>query len=213
MDTLRALRAIDNIKKVFIRSGIRYDYLMYDKDDTFFDELVQYHISGQLKVAPEHISAKVLDKMGKPRKELYLKFVEKYHKKNEQFHKKQFLVPYLMSSHPGSDLEAAIELACYLKKIHYVPKQVQDFYPTPGTLSTAMYHTGLDPRTLKPVYVAKTYEEKAMQRALMQFNYPKNYHLVHKALIRAGRQDLIGFGSKCLIPPYQKQTQKDRRKK
>ncbi len=213
VDTLRALRAIDNIKKVFIRSGIRYDYLMYDKDDTFFDELVQYHISGQLKVAPEHISAKVLDKMGKPRKELYLKFVEKYHKKNEQFHKKQFLVPYLMSSHPGSDLEAAIELACYLKKIHYVPKQVQDFYPTPGTLSTAMYHTGLDPRTLKPVYVAKTYEEKAMQRALMQFNYPKNYHLVHKALIRAGRQDLIGFGSKCLIPPYQKQTQKDQRKK
>lgn len=213
VDTLRALRAIPNIKKVFIRSGIRYDYLMYDKDDTFFDELVQHHISGQLKVAPEHISAKVLDKMGKPRKELYLKFVEKYHKKNEQFHKKQFLVPYLMSSHPGSDLEAAIELACYLKKIHYIPKQVQDFYPTPGTLSTAMYHTGLDPRTLKPVYVAKTYEEKAMQRALMQFNDPKNYHLVHKALIKAGRKDLIGFGPKCLIPPYQKQTQKDRRKK
>lgn len=213
VDTLRAIRAIPNIKKVFIRSGIRYDYLMYDKDDTFFDELIQHHISGQLKVAPEHISAKVLDKMGKPRKELYLKFVEKYNQKNKQFHKNQFLVPYLMSSHPGSDLEAAIELACYLKKIHYIPKQVQDFYPTPGTLSTAMYYTRLDPRTMKPVYVAKTYEEKAMQRALMQFNDPKNHHLVQRALIQAGRKDLIGFKPKCLIPPYRKQNGKDQRKK
>lgn len=201
VEMLRAVRELPNVKKVFIRSGIRYDYLMHDKDETFFDELVQHHISGQLKVAPEHISAKVLDKMGKPRKELYLKFVEKYYEKNKQFEKNQFLVPYLMSSHPGSDLEAAIELACYLKKIHYTPKQVQDFYPTPGTLSTAMYYTGVDPRTMKPVYVAKTYEEKAMQRALMQFTYPQNYDLVYKALKQAGRDDLIGTSPKCLIPP------------
>lgn len=200
VDILRELRSLPSVKKVFIRSGIRYDYLMYDKDDTFFDELVQHHISGQLKVAPEHISAKVLDKMGKPRKELYLKFVEKYYAKNEQFGKNQFLVPYLMSSHPGSDLESAIELACYLKKIHYTPKQVQDFYPTPGTPATCMYYTGLDPRTMKKVYVAKTYEEKAMQRALMQFTYPQNYDLVYKALKQAGRLDLVGNTPKCLIP-------------
>lgn len=200
VEILRELRSLPSVKKVFIRSGIRYDYLMYDKDETFFDELVQHHISGQLKVAPEHISAKVLDKMGKPRKELYLKFVEKYYEKNEQFHKNQFLVPYLMSSHPGSDLEAAIELACYLKKIHYTPKQVQDFYPTPGTPATCMYYTGLDPKTMKKVYVAKTYEEKAMQRALMQFTYPQNYDLVYKALKQAGRLDLVGNSPKCLIP-------------
>ena len=204
VDVLRAIRALPNIKKVFIRSGIRYDYLMYDDDDTFFNELIQYHISGQLKVAPEHISAKVLDKMGKPRKELYLKFTQRYEEKNKQLHMKQYLVPYLMSSHPGSDLEAAIELACYLKKIHYIPKQVQDFYPTPGTLSTAMYYTGMDPRTMKKVYVAKTYEEKAMQRALMQFTYPQNYHLVEKALRMAHREDLIGYGPKCLIKPNNK---------
>ncbi|MGL5540208.1 MAG: YgiQ family radical SAM protein, partial [Erysipelotrichaceae bacterium] len=173
VEVLRELRSLDKVKKVFIRSGIRYDYLMYDRDDTFWDELVQHHISGQLKVAPEHISAKVLDKMGKPRKELYLKFTEKYQAKNAQFNKNQFLVPYLMSSHPGSDLEAAIELARYLKSIRYTPKQVQDFYPTPGTPATCMYYTGLDPETLKPVYVAKTYEEKLMQRALMQFSYPQ----------------------------------------
>ena len=209
VEILRAVRALPKIKKVFIRSGIRYDYLMYDEDDTFFNELIQHHISGQLKVAPEHISAKVLDKMGKPRKELYLKFVQRYEEKNRQFQKNQFLVPYLMSSHPGSDLEAAIELACYLKKIHYIPKQVQDFYPTPGTLSTAMYYTGMDPRTMKKVYVAKTYEEKAMQRALMQFTYPQNYHLVEKALRQAGREDLIGFQPKCLIKP-QNQNQNRR---
>lgn len=208
LDTLRELRKLPNVKKVFIRSGIRYDYLMYDKDESFFDELVQHHISGQLKVAPEHISAKVLDKMGKPRKELYLKFVEKYHEKNKQFGMNQFLVPYLMSSHPGSDLEAAIELACYLKKLHYTPKQVQDFYPTPGTLSTCMYYTGVDPRNMKPVYVARTYEEKAMQRALMQFTYPQNYDLVYKALQQAGRMDLVGTSPKCLIKPrFQKGSQ------
>lgn len=200
LDILRAVRALPKIKKVFIRSGIRYDYLMYDKSDAFFDELVKYHISGQLKVAPEHINAEVLDKMGKPRKELYLQFVEKFKKKNEAFQMNQFIVPYLMSSHPGSDLHAAIELACYLKKIHYTPKQVQDFYPTPGTPATCMYHTGLDPRTMRPVYVAKTYEEKAMQRALMQFTYPQNYDLVYKALNEAGRLDLVGDGIKCLIP-------------
>lgn len=201
LDILRELRALPNIKKVFIRSGIRYDYLMYDKDETFFDELVQYHISGQLKVAPEHISAKVLDKMGKPRKELYLKFVEKFKQKNEFYGKDQYIVPYLMSSHPGSDLEAAIELAQYLKKIRHTPQQVQDFYPTPGTASTCMYYTGIDPKTMKKVYVAKTPEEKAMQRALMQFTYPKNYKLVEKALRQAGREDLIGTSPKCLIPP------------
>lgn len=200
VDILRSLRKIDGVKKVFIRSGIRYDYLMYDKDDTFFHELVEHHISGQLKVAPEHISAKVLDKMGKPRKELYLKFVDKYKQINEEHGKKQFIVPYLMSSHPGSDLDSAIELAQYLKKIHHTPQQVQDFYPTPMTLSTTMYYTGVDPRTLKPVYVAKTYEEKAMQRALMQFTYPQNYHLVYKALKQANRLDLVGNKPNCLIP-------------
>lgn len=200
LEILRAVRTLPRVKKVFIRSGIRYDYLMYDKNDEFFDELVQHHISGQLKVAPEHINAAVLDKMGKPRKELYLKFVDKFKQKNEQFNKNQFIVPYLMSSHPGSDLQAAIELACYLKKIRYTPKQVQDFYPTPGTPATCMYYTGLDPNTMRPVYVARTYEEKAMQRALMQFTYPQNYDLVYKALKTAGRMDLVGNSSKCLIP-------------
>ena len=201
VDMLDAVRALPKVKKVFIRSGIRYDYLMYDKDETFFDRLVKYHISGQLKVAPEHVSAKVLDKMGKPRKELYLKFVDKYYEKNEKLGMKQFLVPYLMSSHPGCELEDAIELACYLKKIHHTPKQVQDFYPTPGTLATCMYYTGLDPRSMKPVYVAKTFEEKLEQRALMQFSYPKNYDIVYRALKKAHREDLIGYGPKCLIPP------------
>lgn len=200
VDMLDQVRALPNVKKVFIRSGIRYDYLMYDKDETFFDRLVQHHISGQLKVAPEHVSAPVLDKMGKPRKELYLRFVDRYYEKNKQFGKKQFLVPYLMSSHPGCDLNSAIELACYLKKIHHTPKQVQDFYPTPGTLATCMYYTGLDPRNMKPVYVAKTYDEKLEQRALMQFSYPKNYEIVYRALKKAHREDLIGNGPKCLIP-------------
>lgn len=208
LDILRELRTLPKVKKVFIRSGIRYDYLMYDQDETFFDELVQHHISGQLKVAPEHISAKVLDKMGKPRKELYLKFVEKFKQKNEQFGKDQYIVPYLMSSHPGSDLEAAIELAQYLKKIRHTPQQVQDFYPTPGTASSCMYYTGVDPKTMKKVYVAKTSEEKAMQRALMQFTYPKNHAIVEKALRQAGREDLIGTGPKCLIAPRHSQGSK-----
>lgn len=189
------------MKKVFVRSGIRYDYLMYDQDDTFFKELVKNHISGQLKVAPEHISDQVLDKMGKPHRQLYEKFVDKYQRLNKEMGMNQFLVPYLMSSHPGSDLNSAIELAEYLRDIHHQPEQVQDFYPTPGTLSTAMYYTGLDPRDMSPVYVAKTPKEKAMQRALMQYRNPKNYHLVYEALIQAKRQDLIGFDKKSLIKP------------
>jgi len=210
---LRKLREIPNVKKVFIRSGIRYDYLMYDKDDTFFKELIQHHISGQLKVAPEHIAPKVLDMMGKPRKELYMKFVEKYYRLNDKYHKNQYLVPYLMSSHPGSDLDAAIELAEYLRDIHHQPEQVQDFYPTPGTLSTAMYYTEMDPRDLTPVYVPKTPHEKAMQRALMQYKNPRNYDLVYEALVTAGRQDLIGNGPKCLIRDKKGQQPKQQNQK
>ena len=198
---LRKLRQLDGVKKVFVRSGIRYDYLMYDENETFFKELVQHHISGQLKVAPEHISDKVLDKLGKPRRQLYEKFVDKYQQMNKELKMNQYLVPYLMSSHPGSDLESAIELAEYLRDIRHQPEQVQDFYPTPGSLSTAMYYTGLDPRDMSPVYVAKTPKEKAMQRALMQYKNPKNYHLVYEALMLANRQDLIGFEKKSLIKP------------
>ena len=201
LSLLKKLRNLDGVKKVFVRSGIRYDYLMYDKDDTFFKELIKHHISGQLKVAPEHISDQVLDKMGKPRRQLYEKFVDKYQYLNEKAGMNQYLVPYLMSSHPGSDLNSAIELAEYLRDIHHQPEQVQDFYPTPGTLSTAMYYTGLDPRDMTPVYVAKTPKEKAMQRALMQYRNPKNYHLVYEALTIAHREDLIGFGPKALIKP------------
>ncbi len=205
LNLLRSLREMPNVKKVFVRSGLRYDYLMHDKDDTFFRELCQHHISGQLKVAPEHISADVLNKMGKPQKEVYQEFVAKYHKINEELGLKQFLVPYLMSSHPGSTLKDAIELAVYLKNHKYRPEQVQDFYPTPGTLSTCMYYTGLDPRTMEKVYVPKTAHEKAMQRALIQYHKPKNYHLVHDALLKAGRLDLIGFGKHCLIRPKKKE--------
>ena len=203
---LRKLRELPSVKKVFVRSGIRYDYLMYDKDDTFFKELVQHHVSGQLKVAPEHISPKVLDKMGKPHKELYMKFVEKYYRLNDAYHKNQYLVPYLVSSHPGSDLDAAIELAEYLRDIHHQPEQVQDFYPTPGTLSTAMYYTGMDPRDKTKVYVPKDPREKAMQRALMQYRHPRNYDLVYEALVKAKRQDLIGNGPKCLIKDKKKRS-------
>jgi len=201
LSLLKKLRNLDGVKKVFVRSGIRYDYLMYDKDETFFKELIKHHISGQLKVAPEHISDQVLDKMGKPRRQLYEKFVDKYQYLNKEMNMNQFLVPYLMSSHPGSDLNSAIELAEYLRDIHHQPEQVQDFYPTPGTLSTAMYYTGLDPRDMKPVCVAKSAKEKAMQRALMQYRNPKNYHLVYEALVMSKRQDLIGFHSKALIKP------------
>ncbi|MGM9890242.1 MAG: YgiQ family radical SAM protein [Floccifex porci] len=196
---LKELSSLEGVKKVFVRSGIRYDYLYYDSDDTFFKELIKNHISGQLKVAPEHISNRVLDKMGKPGRNIYEKFVEKYNRLNKELHKDQYLVPYLISSHPGSDLKAAIELAEYLRDIHHQPEQVQDFYPTPGTLSTAMYYTGLDPRDMKPVYVARTPKEKAMQRALMQYKNPRNYDLVYEALKLEHREDLIGNDSKCLI--------------
>ncbi|PRR84603.1 YgiQ family radical SAM protein [Clostridium vincentii] len=199
LSVLKRIRGINGIKKVFIRSGIRYDYLIYDKDDTFFKELCEHHISGQLKVAPEHVSPKVLKQMGKPTREVYDKFVNKYHEVNKKLDKKQFLVPYLMSSHPGSDLNAAIELAQYVKEMGYIPEQVQDFYPTPGSLSTTIYYIGYNPLTGEEVYIPKTQSEKDMQRALIQFAVPKNYEKVKKALIMAGREDLIGNGNKCLI--------------
>ena len=201
LDILREVRQLDKVKKVFVRSGIRYDYLMYDKNEEFFKELVQHHISGQLKVAPEHISDDVLDKMNKPKRELYDRFVKRYYEINKKYDKNQFLVPYLMSSHPGSTLKDAIELALYIKGLGYYPEQVQDFYPTPGTLSTCMYYTGLDPRTMEEVYVPRTKEEKAMQRALIQYRNPKNYNLVLKALKQAKREDLIGFDKHSLIKP------------
>lgn len=198
---LRKLRDLPGVKKVFIRSGIRFDYVLADPDDSFLRELCEHHVSGQLKVAPEHISKKVLDKLGKPSPEVYKKFVERYNRMNEKLGKKQYLVPYLMSSHPGATLTEAVELAEYLRDIHYMPEQVQDFYPTPSTISTCMYYTGLDPRDMTPVYTATNPHEKAMQRALMQYRNPKNYDLVKEALERAGRTDLIGFGPQCLIRP------------
>jgi len=201
---LRKLRELPNVKKVFIRSGLRYDYLLSDKDDVFFRELCEHHISGQLKVAPEHISGSVLSKMGKPGRDVYERFVKKFHKFNEALGKKQFLVPYLMSSHPGATLRDAIELAEYLRDIRYMPEQVQDFYPTPGTLSTCMYYTELDPRTMEKIFVPKTAHEKAMQRALIQYRKPQNYNLVAEALGKAGRTDLIGYGKKCLLKPRRK---------
>ena len=196
---LRKLRKIPGVKKVFVRSGIRFDYLLADKKDTFFRELVQYHISGQLKVAPEHVSDAVLSRMGKPRNAVYNRFVDKYFALNKQYGMNQYLVPYLMSSHPGSTLKEAIELAEYIREMGYNPEQVQDFYPTPSTLSTVMYYTGLDPRTMDRVYVPTDPHEKAMQRALIQYRNPKNDHLVREALLIAHREDLIGSGPKCLI--------------
>ncbi len=201
LNILRKLRELPNVKKVFIRSGIRYDYLIHDKDESFFNELVEHHVSGQLKVAPEHISNKVLGKMGKPNKEVYEKFSDKFYRINKKKGKNQFLVPYLMSSHPGSQLEDAIELALYLKKNNLSPEQVQDFYPTPGTLSTCIFYTEIDPYTNEKVYVPKSKDEKAMQRGLIQYKNPKNYHLVKKALQKANRDDLIGFDKDCLIRP------------
>lgn len=198
---LRRLRSLPGVKKVFIRSGIRFDYLMADRDDTFFRELVEHHVSGQLKVAPEHISDTVLARLGKPKKEVYERFVKKYYRLNEQLGKKQFLVPYLMSSHPGSTLKEAIELAEYLRDLGYMPEQVQDFYPTPSTVSTVMYYTGIDPRNGQSVYVCRNPHEKAMQRALIQYRNPNNYNLVREALVKGGREDLIGFDKKCLIRP------------
>ncbi len=196
---LRKLRKIPGVKKVFVRSGIRFDYLLADKKDTFFKELVQYHVSGQLKVAPEHVSDAVLSRMGKPRNAVYNRFVDKYFALNRQYGMDQYLVPYLMSSHPGSTLKEAIELAEYIRDMGYNPEQVQDFYPTPSTLSTVMYYTGLDPRTMEKVYVPTDPHEKAMQRALIQYRNPKNYYLVREALLKAHREDLIGSGPKCLI--------------
>lgn len=201
IELLRKLRALPKVKKVFIRSGLRFDYIMADPDPTFLEELCKYHISGQLKVAPEHVCPAVLEKMGKPTREVYDAFVERYKQVNAKLGLKQYLIPYLMSSHPGSDLNAAVELACYLHDTGFYPEQVQDFYPTPGTLSTCMFYTGLDPRTMKPVFVARAPQEKAMQRALMQYRSPQNQPLVRKALRLAGREDLIGYGKNCLVPP------------
>lgn len=201
---LRKLRELPGVKKVFIRSGIRFDYLLADKSDTFFRELVEHHVSGQLKVAPEHISDAVLSKMGKPSRNVYEQFVRKYDKINKSLGMKQFLVPYLMSSHPGSTLKEAVELAEYLRDLGYMPEQVQDFYPTPSTVSTVMYYTGIDPRDGKAVYVCKNPHEKNMQRALIQYRDPSNYDLVYEALTKAGRKDLIGFDKKCLIRPRKK---------
>jgi uncharacterized radical SAM protein YgiQ len=203
---LRKLRELPEVKKVFIRSGIRYDYLMLDKNDDFFTELCEHHISGQLKVAPEHVADRVLEKMGKPGRKIYEGFVKKFYEINRHIGKEQYLVPYLISSHPGSDLNAAVELAEYLKATGYTPEQVQDFYPTPGTLSTCMFHTGLDPRNMKPVYVPKSPREKAMQRALLQFKRKENLPLVREALKAAGREDLIGYGKKCLVRPEEHST-------
>lgn len=199
IDILRDLRKLDGVKKVFIRSGIRFDYLLEDESDEFFRELVEHHISGQLKVAPEHCSDIVLDKMGKPHIEVYKRFQDEFYRKTNQAGKEQYLVPYLMSSHPGSTLKEAVELSLYLKREKIHPDQVQDFYPTPGTISTCMYYTGLDPYTLKEVYVAKSPHEKALQRALLQYFKPQNKDLVVEALIKAGRRDLIGTGKNCLI--------------
>lgn len=198
---LRKLRAIPGVKKVFVRSGIRYDYMLEDKNGDFFSELVKYHISGQLKVAPEHCIDSVLDYMGKPHIGVYEKFMDKYRRLNDKYSKEQYIVPYLMSSHPGSTLQDAVALAEYLNKTGRQPEQVQDFYPTPGTVSTCMYYTGIDPMTMQPVYVAKNFHDKAMQRALLQWKRPDKRKLVIEALKEAGREDLIGFGPGCLVRP------------
>jgi len=198
---LRKLREIPKVKKVFIRSGIRFDYLLADKSREFLRELCEHHVSGQLKVAPEHVADPVLKRMGKPEASVYNQFVKEYKAMNQKIGKEQYLVPYLMSSHPGSTLKEAVELAEYLRDLGYMPEQVQDFYPTPSTISTCMYYTGLDPRTMEEVYVPKNPHEKAMQRALIQYRNPKNYDLVYEALKKAGREDLIGFDKKCLIRP------------
>ncbi|MCI8743125.1 MAG: YgiQ family radical SAM protein [Lachnospiraceae bacterium] len=205
LELLGKLRRLPGVKKVFIRSGIRFDYLLADKSRQFLKELCQYHVSGQLKVAPEHVSDSVLKSMGKPEHAVYRQFVREYEDMNRRLGKDQYLVPYLMSSHPGSGLKEAVELAEYLRDLGYMPEQVQDFYPTPSTLSTCMYYTGLDPRTMEPVYVPLSPHEKAMQRALIQYRDPKNYELVVEALRKAGRTDLIGFDKKCLVPPRKMQ--------
>lgn len=201
IELLKKLRELPKVKKVFIRSGIRFDYLLADKNRNFLRELCEHHVSGQLKVAPEHVADAVLSRMGKPGNDVYKQFVREYKEMNGRLHKEQYLVPYLMSSHPGSSLKEAVELAEYLRDLGYMPEQVQDFYPTPSTISTCMYYTGLDPRTMEPVYVPVNPHEKAMQRALIQYRNPKNYDLVVEALKKAGRTDLIGYEKKCLIRP------------
>ena len=201
VELLRKLEAVPGVKKVFIRSGIRFDYVMADSNDEFLKELCEKHISGQLRVAPEHVSDNVLRMMGKPQNSVYEKFIDRYKRVNAKTGKQQYVVPYLMSSHPGSTLKEAVELAEYVRDIGYMPEQVQDFYPTPSTISTCMYYTGVDPRTMKPVYVPHNPHEEAMQKALMMYRKPENYDLVKEALIKAGRQDLIGFDKKCLIAP------------
>lgn len=201
VELLRKLEAVPGVEKVFIRSGIRFDYVMADSNDEFLKELCEKHISGQLRVAPEHVSDNVLRMMGKPQNSVYEKFIDRYKRVNAKTGKQQYVVPYLMSSHPGSTLKEAVELAEYVRDIGYMPEQVQDFYPTPSTISTCMYYTGVDPRTMKPVYVPHNPHEKAMQKALMMYRKPENYDLVKEALIKAGRQDLIGFDKKCLIAP------------
>ena len=201
LSLLKKLRSLPGVKKVFVRSGFRFDYLLADRDRTFLRELCQHHISGQLRVAPEHVSDNVLSKMGKPGNRVYREFVRLFDQMNQKTGKEQYIVPYLMSSHPGSRMKDAIELAEYIRELGYMPEQVQDFYPTPGTVSTCMYYTGLDPRSMDPVYVPRDPHEKAMQRALIQYRDPENYDLVKEALLREGREDLIGFGEKCLIPP------------
>ena len=210
LSLLRKLRELPRVKKVFVRSGIRFDYLLADKDGNFFRELCEHHVSGQLKVAPEHISDAVLKRMGKPENAVYEKFLKKYKDINQKLGKEQYVVPYLMSSHPGSTLKEAVELALYLQKLGYMPEQVQDFYPTPSTISTCMYYTGLDPRTMEEVYVPKSPHEKALQRALIQYRNPKNHALVVEALTKAGRTDLIGFGKECLIRPRVTKTEADK---
>lgn len=211
INLLRELRKIPKVKKVFVRSGIRFDYAIADKDHTFIRELCKYHVSGQLRVAPEHVSDNVLKLMGKPGNDVYEKFVKECEHINEELGLKQYLVPYLMSSHPGSTLKDAIKLAEYVRDIGYMPEQVQDFYPTPSTISTCMYYTGVDPRTMESVYVARNPHEKAMQRALIQYKEPSNYELVKEALIKEKRQDLIGFGDRCLIPPRKIEYHKKKR--
>ncbi len=206
---LRSIRKISGVKKVFVRSGFRFDYLMADKNKEFLRELVEHHVSGQLRVAPEHISDNVLKRMGKPGVEVYNAFVEEFEKMNKKTGKKQYIVPYLMSSHPGSTMKDAIALAEYIRELGYMPEQVQDFYPTPGTVSTCMYYTGIDPLTMEKVYVATDPHEKAMQRALIQYRNPENYELVKEALLREGREDLIGFDAKCLIPPRKMRSKQE----
>lgn len=210
LELLRKIRKIAGVKKVFVRSGIRYDYLLKEKSDEFLTELIKHHISGQLRVAPEHISDNVLQAMGKPKRAVYEEFLEKFDKINKKTGKEQYVVPYLMSSHPGSTLKDAVSLAEYMRDKHISPLQVQDFYPTPGSMSTAMYYTGIDPRTMKKIYVPKSYEEKQMQRALLQYKDPKNYDLVKKALLKAKRGDLIGYGKNCLIKPYKNKETEDK---